>query len=764
MTQPPAHLGAPDHVDDPRSHGTDEVDASPDDRRRERAADRLLAGAGTSTALGRLTELAAQLLSAPSAQVSLLSDEQVVAAGSGLSEGAIGSKSPLGDSLCTVTAGLGRPLVIDDAPADDRVSALPPVTSGAVTAYLGVPLTSRDHTVVGALCVFDELARTWSEGDVALLERLADAVMAELELVALTAEQASSRLRWEVAVEAAGIGSFDWELATGHIEWDERLQELFGYAPGEFTHRIDEAFRRIHLDDREALDVAIAAAVDVCGPFTSEYRIEHGDGVERWVASRGRAVAGADGRATRLLGTAHDITDVRTARRAEQARREAAAATMALLATVSIELAGAALDTDTAVRRLADLVVPALATWSIVTLVDDDDERLRDVGWSHADPALEPLLATYARHRMEGIADGAPVLAAQRSSRPVIVAEDARAAELDALASPEAISAIGALAPTSLVVLPLVSKGDVLGVLSLYQGEEAPALDDQHLVTAVEVAARAALSLDNARLYARQRSLAEGLQRSLLTAPPEPDHGEIVVRYVPAAEVASVGGDWFDSFILPGGATTLVIGDVVGHDTEAAAAMGQVRGLLRGIAWHTSAGPAAVLAGVDAAMQGLQLDTTATVVVARLEQTPEEKDRGETRLRWSNAGHPPPLVVMPDGEVTLLERPSADLLLGIDPETTRAESVVTLERDATIFLYTDGLVERRGQSLDEGIDRLRAALSDTVHLMLQDLCDEVLRRMGGDDDDIAIIAVRLHRQDRPRPPEAGPRRIPPNVD
>ncbi len=90
--------------------------------------------------------------------------------------------------------------------------------------------------------------------------------------------------------------------------------------------------------------------------------------------------------------------------------------------------------------------------------------------------------------------------------------------------------------------------------------------------------------------------------------------------------------------------------------------------------------------------------------------------------------------------------------------------MVTLERDASVVLYTDGLVERRSQSLDEGIDRLRRVLGDLAPLPLQEVCDEVLRRMGGDDDDIAIIAVRLHRQDRPRPPEAGPRRIPPNVD
>src|SRR3712207_594986 len=102
-----------------------------------------------------------------------------------------------------------------------------------------------------------------------------------------------------------------------------------------------------------------------------------------------------------------------------------------------------------------------------------------------------------------------------------------------------------------------------------------------------QVAARAGLVLDNARLYRQQRDLAEGLQRSLLTAPPEPDHSQVVVRYVPAAEAAQVGGDWYDAFLQPDGATVVVIGDVVGHDTRAAAAMSQVRTLLRGIAVAT---------------------------------------------------------------------------------------------------------------------------------------------------------------------------------
>jgi serine phosphatase RsbU (regulator of sigma subunit) len=193
--------------------------------------------------------------------------------------------------------------------------------------------------------------------------------------------------------------------------------------------------------------------------------------------------------------------------------------------------------------------------------------------------------------------------------------------------------------------------------------------------------------------------------------------------------------------------------------------MGQVRGLLRGIAYTTEQGPAAVLSRLDAALEGLQVGTNATAVVARLEQSAEELEQGVTRLRWSNAGHPPPLVVDEQGRVSVLAAAEADLLLGFDPTSPRVEAVEVLERGTTVLLYTDGLVERRGQSLDEGIERLQSLLGELAPLPLEELCDALLRRLlpTSRDDDVALVAVRLHHQDGPRPPEAGPRRVPPDV-
>jgi serine phosphatase RsbU (regulator of sigma subunit) len=258
-----------------------------------------------------------------------------------------------------------------------------------------------------------------------------------------------------------------------------------------------------------------------------------------------------------------------------------------------------------------------------------------------------------------------------------------------------------------------------------------------------EVADRVGLALDNARLFEQQRRLAEVLQRSMLTAPPEPDHAEIVVRYHPAMQAAEVGGDWYDAFLQPSGAAMLVIGDVVGHDTEAAAVMGQLRGLLRGVAYRDGIGPAVVLTELDRAIEGLQMNAMATAAIARVEQTPEERAAGVTRLRWSNAGHPPPLLLHADGRVELLVDGRPELMLGVDPTARRSESVVTVERGATLLLYTDGLVESRGADLDRGLAALQGAAVRAGTTDPDELCDRLLAELAGGvrADDVALLAI-----------------------
>ncbi|MCI3926191.1 SpoIIE family protein phosphatase [Paenibacillus sp. TRM 82003] len=263
------------------------------------------------------------------------------------------------------------------------------------------------------------------------------------------------------------------------------------------------------------------------------------------------------------------------------------------------------------------------------------------------------------------------------------------------------------------------------------------------------------------RVAGEQRRLSEALQRSLLTAPFEPDHLQIAVRYLPAATEAQIGGDWYDCFLAPSGTTTLVVGDVAGHDRDAAAAMGQVRNLLRGVSIALGEPPAAVLAALDRAMHHLGVGVIATAVLAQVEQGAAEKAAGLRTLRWSNAGHPPPVLIAPDGTARLLQA-QPDVLLGLNPDAERADHATALEPGSTVVLYTDGLVERRDAPLQDGLEWLRATLEQLHHLSAEELCDALLARLDGSpEDDVALLVLRAHPEDGPRPAEAGPQVLPP---
>ena len=684
-------------------------------------------------------------------------------------------------------------------------------------------------------------------------------------------ELEAGRLRVELAVDAAQIGSFDWDLTTGRLSWDDRLLQIFGYDRDSFDESIDSFLARCHPEDRLRTLESLQSAVDTCGDFSAEYRVVLPTGELRWVQGRGRALADESGVAVRLLGVAYDTTaqqegEARVVRVLEamnaaffaldrqwrftyvnaEAERVLHASREELVGGEIWDLFPAAVGSNfeenyrgamaDGTERVFEAYYPApLDAWYEVRAWPSPDglsvyfldvtdrlaaeERsrrqrrppragrrghLRHVrradrrsgggdgpptggrgGGARARRLGHPQPGRrgrpHARRRQLAPRPGGP--AARRAVRrpaagrrsgptprssgrwpPASCSPSTTSGETVGRSLPpgEVSDVFRALAPRSAITLPLAARGRTVGALSAYRSADRPPADADDVATAREVAGRVALALDNARLYEQQRRLAEGLQRSLLTAPPEPDHAEIVVRYRPAMEVAQVGGDWYDAFLQPPGSTMVVIGDVVGHDTEAAAAMGQLRGMLRGIAYRAGLGPAAVLTDLDAAIEGLGMGTMATAAIARVEATAEERVAGIARLRWSNAGHPPPLLLHPDGSVEELSGAASELMLGVDPTVPRTDSVVSVRRGATLLLYTDGLVEGRDLPLDDGIARLREALAELADRPLAELCDEVIDRLRpeGLQDDVALVAVRLHPEDRPRPREAGPQRVP----
>jgi serine phosphatase RsbU (regulator of sigma subunit) len=299
--------------------------------------------------------------------------------------------------------------------------------------------------------------------------------------------------------------------------------------------------------------------------------------------------------------------------------------------------------------------------------------------------------------------------------------------------------------------LPLRTGTEALGSLAMSWNEEHE-LDPDELVLLDSFAAQCSQAvyriqqLTEAKVRARSaQQLSESLQRSLLTQPPTPASLRIAVRYQPAAEAAQVGGDWHDAFVTADGATTtLVVGDVTGHDRMAAAAMAQIRNLLRGISYRSTDGPAGLLSLLDSALEGLEVGALATAVLAQIDHTDPDASPATRRLRWSNAGHLAPLLRRPDGTVEVLERP-AELMLGVDPTVPRTEHCIDLEPGSVLLLYTDGLVEGRHASLDEGISQLAAVLRSAPREDPESICDALLEAGIVTDsvDDVAMLALYL---------------------
>jgi len=333
---------------------------------------------------------------------------------------------------------------------------------------------------------------------------------------------------------------------------------------------------------------------------------------------------------------------------------------------------------------------------------------------------------------------------------------------------PRAMRALGEqLGAAAALLVPLPARGQIAAAMMLIRHRGRPVFTDTDLDMAVDLGRRAGVSLDNARLYQREHRIAETLQRSLLPDLPDIATVTAAARYRASANTAQVGGDFYELLDLPDGAIGVAIGDVVGHDLHAAAAMGQLRGLLRACAWdveqYDGRHPDAVLARVDRLLQGLHATSMATLAFARLEPPGYPGDRhptpgthdtdtappdtamrrtGRWRVQYSSAGHPPLMLRLPDGRVQLLDEADG-LLLGVQP-TTRPTAQLTVPRGTTLLAYTDGLIERRAEHLDTGITRLAELLHTHRGTTPDQLCDRILHDLGASDDDVALLAVQLH--------------------
>ncbi|MFM9551082.1 MULTISPECIES: SpoIIE family protein phosphatase [Streptomyces] len=447
-----------------------------------------------------------------------------------------------------------------------------------------------------------------------------------------------------------------------------------------------------------------------------------------------------------FMGMAVLVTDTAGDR---SARRERAAYTRALedlnerltLVAEITDVLGQTLETDEALARLGRLLVPRLADWAAVDLRVGSGQvhRVAATGPAGRDAAQEDW-----RERLPeaGEEDQSPLVQVLNGGDPVLQREaDVAAPAASALAAVHSrfLRAAGA---ASSVTVPLGSGRQVTGALTLVRTDPAHPFDADDLTVVSDIGRRVGLVIDNARRFGRQRAVAEAMQRNLLAPLPQPGRLRLAARYQPAPAGSQVGGDWYDAFERKDGTLALVIGDVVGHDLTAAAGMAQLHGILRSLAWDQSGPPGAVVDRLDDAMPAITTVPMATLVLGVLEGDPHT---GPWTLRWTSAGHPPPLLLTGDGQAQYLEA-GQGLLLGAPPGTggSRPSAAQSLPPGSTLLLYTDGLIEIPGSDLDTGLARLRRHALDLAHEPLDTLCDQLPARMPpGSTDDVALLALRL---------------------
>jgi len=440
-----------------------------------------------------------------------------------------------------------------------------------------------------------------------------------------------------------------------------------------------------------------------------------------------------------------DATGERGVRRERTARTRALedlTERLTLVAEIT-DILGQTLETDEALARLGLLLVPRLADWAAVDLRTGTGEvqRVAVTGPGGREAAFE---GRQERLPEDDVVGGSPLVQVLTGGDPVLqgpveaTAPSGGESSLDSFHT-DFLRAIGA---TSAVTVPLGAERGITGALTVVRTDPVHPFDPADLEVVGDIGRRVGLVIDNARRFGRQRAVAEAMQRNLLA--PLPRHGRLrlAARYQPAPAGSQVGGDWYDAFALKDGTLALVIGDVVGHDLTAAAGMAQLHGILRSLAWDHTGPPGAVVGRLDAAMPVITTVPLATLVLAQVEGDP---DTGPWTLRWTSAGHPPPLLLTTDGTARYLEA-GQGLLLGAGPvaDASRPNATEPLPLGSTLLLYTDGLIETPGSDLDTGLSRLRRDALALAQEPLDALCDQVLARMPpGSSDDVALLGLRM---------------------
>ncbi|MEW2049680.1 SpoIIE family protein phosphatase [Streptomyces sp. NPDC005476] len=547
------------------------------------------------------------------------------------------------------------------------------------------------------------------------------------------------------------MGSFDWDLDSGQFQMDACAHEIFDLRPDEYDGDPVTLAVRVPPAEGIRLDELVAQAIkDGSENYGAYFRMRLRDGTLRWTHTQGYIRRDGTGRPRRIVGIVRDATDELSDL---AARRDEA-------------------DLDDARREQTNVVQLTTAALAHARTVRDVIDVLKDThGLTHLG-ATSLVMGLVEAGRIRLIAEGpegsfVPGTLVTRLDEPYPMSEVVRTLTPRFIESPEEFARgypvlwphLSDLKITSAAYLPLIVQARPIGAMGLlYSDRRGFTPEDRNILVAL--GSSIAQSLQRAMFYEQEKDIAQGLQQAMLprTIPSVPG-ADVAVRYraatIGGSQGRDIGGDWYDLIPLPGGAPSgggrvgAVIGDVQGHDTHAAAVMGQLRIVLRAYAaeGHT---PATVMARASVFLHELDTDRFATCLYA-------EADLSTGVVQVVRAGHIDPLLRGPDGTCRRLPLPGG-LPLGLSAEFGSLEypvGTVELDPGHTLLLCTDGLVEQPGADLDDGMKALSALIAagpEDVRRLADQLI-EVAEERGGDDD----VALLLLRRRGPDSPQAGNR-------
>ncbi|MCW5250317.1 SpoIIE family protein phosphatase [Streptomyces sp. SHP 1-2] len=535
------------------------------------------------------------------------------------------------------------------------------------------------------------------------------------------------------------MGSFDWDLDTGLIHLDARAHEVLDLLPEEFDGRPEALAGRVPRAESLRLDTLVAQAMrNGSEHYGAYFRVRLRDGTLRWAHTQGRIRRDATGRPHRVIGILRDATPELEE---SDARRDRAAL-------------------DEARRRRTGVVQSATAALAHARTVDDVIDALKDTAGLPHLGATGVVMGLVEGDRIVLVAEGPDDGYADEGARVTRIDEAYPMSEAVRTLSPRFIESprefaerypalwphLTGLRITAAAYLPLIAQARPIGAVGLlYSDRSGFTPEDRDVLVAV--GSSIAQSLQRAMLYEQRTDLAEGLQQAMLprTIPSVPGC-DIAVCYRAASAAGTlgrdIGGDWYDLIPLPGGRVGAVIGDVQGHDTHAAAVMGQLRIVLRAYAAEGHP-PATVMARASVFLHELDTDRFATCLYA-------EADLATGVIQAVRAGHIDPLLRHGGGACRRAPVPGG-LPLGLSAEFGQLSYPVgTIELDPgdTLVLCTDGLVERPGADLDDGVRALAALVAsgpEEVRALADRLIELAGRRRG--DDDAALLLLRRRERE-----------------